>query len=82
MKNLAKKYGKSETQVAINWLISQENVVTLSKTSSLEHLQENLGALDWQMDEKDIERIRKEFPDQQKRSDAVPLNYQADTEDK
>lgn len=77
---VATKYGKSDTQVIINWLTSQKNVVTLSKTSSPEHLKENLGAIDWQMDDEDIELIRKEFPDQKDVSDAVPLNYEADVE--
>jgi len=78
MQELATKYGKTTTQVAINWLISQKNVVVISKTSSLQHLQENLGAVDWQMDEADIERIRAEYPDQQMISDRVPLTYEAD----
>lgn len=76
---IATKYGKTNTQVVINWLISQKNVVTISKTSNPEHFKENLGAIDWQMDEADIERIRNEFPDQQSVSDAVPLDYEADT---
>jgi diketogulonate reductase-like aldo/keto reductase len=75
---IAAKYGKTNTQVVINWLISQKNVVTISKTSNPEHLKENLGAIDWEMDEADIERIRNEFPDQQSVSDAVPLDYEAD----
>ncbi len=82
MQEIADKYGKTQTQVAINWLVSQDNVITLSKTSSPQHLEENLGALDWQMEDEDIERIRKEFPDQQSRSEAVPLNYKADVEDR
>lgn len=76
---IATKYGKTNTQVVINWLVSQKNVVTISKTSNPEHLKENLGAIGWQMDEADIERIRSEFPDQQGVSDAVPLDYEADT---
>lgn len=75
---LAKKYQKTPTQIAINWLISQENVITLSKTSTPEHLIENLGALDFTMESDDIEKIRTEFPDQKDISDAVPLNYNAD----
>jgi diketogulonate reductase-like aldo/keto reductase len=75
---LADKYGKTPVQIAINWLISQNNVVTLSKTSNLEHLKENLGAVGWTMEANDIERIRKEFPDQKPVSDAVPLDYEAD----
>jgi len=77
---LAKKYSKSPAQIAINWLISQNNVVTLSKTSNVEHLKENLGAVGWALSAEDIERIRSEFPDQQEVSDAVPLSYEADIE--
>lgn len=77
---LAKKYGKTPMQIAINWLISQDNVVTLSKTSSSEHLMENLGAIGWTMEADDVGRIRREFPDQKMVSDAVPLDYEADVE--
>lgn len=80
MSELAHKYGKTPTQVAINWLVSQDNVVTISKTSNIEHLKENLGALDWTMEPDDIERIRNEYPNQRMLSDAVPLNYEADIE--
>lgn len=73
---LASKYNKTPTQIAINWLISQHNIVTISKTSSMEHLRENLGALDWNMKDHDIERLRLEYPDQKSLSDAVPLDYE------
>ncbi len=75
---LAKKYNRTPAQIAINWLISQDNVVTLSKTSNLDHLKENLGAIAWAMEAKDIERIRSDFTDQKSVSDAVPLDYEAD----
>lgn len=70
---MAKKYGKTPAQISINWLIYQENVVTLSKTRDLKHLKENLGALGWQMEKEDIEILRKEFPNKLSVSDAVPL---------
>jgi diketogulonate reductase-like aldo/keto reductase len=70
---MCKKYGKTPVQIAINWLISQANVVTLSKTSALDHLKENLGGIDWEMEDKDVERIRNEFPSQKKISNRVPL---------
>lgn len=75
---LAAKYDKTATQVAINWLVSQKNVVTIAKTSNKDHLYENLGAVNWTMDFEDIERIRAEFPDQKMTSDAVALDYAAD----
>lgn len=70
---LAEKYGKTPTQVAINWLIAQPNVVTISKSSSIKHLQENLGACGWLMDPSDVELLREHYPDQQEVSDLRPL---------
>jgi diketogulonate reductase-like aldo/keto reductase len=61
LKKLCKKYGKTGNQIAINWLISQENVATISKSGNIKHLKENLGALDWKMDEIDVELLTKNF---------------------
>src|SRR3989344_3325271 len=47
---MCQKYGKTPAQVAINWLISQENVVTMAKMGTMEHLKENLGAIGWRME--------------------------------
>lgn len=79
IRELAKKYNKTSAQIAINWLVSQRSVVTIAKTSNVDHLMENLGAVDWVMESDDIERIRNEFPDQRVVSDAVPLDYLSDT---
>lgn len=70
---MAEKYGKTPAQIAINWLISQPLVVTIAKTSKLNHLEENLGALGWQMASVDIEQLRREFPGQRDLSDLVEL---------
>jgi diketogulonate reductase-like aldo/keto reductase len=74
IETLCKKYHKTPTQIALNWLISQKNVVTLSKTTSAEHLKENLGAFGWKMEEEDIEKLRSDFPNKQYISDSVPLH--------
>ena len=60
---ICSKYGKTANQVAINWLISQKNVVTISKTRKIDHLKENLGALGWSMEKSDIELLMNDFPD-------------------
>ncbi len=70
---LCEKYGKTPAQVAINWLISQPGVITLVKTSSLKHLEENLGAVGWDMSPEDIELLSRDFPIQLDRSNAVQL---------
>jgi diketogulonate reductase-like aldo/keto reductase len=74
VQEMCKKYNKLPVQIAINWLISQDHVVTLSKTTNRKHLMENLGAVDWKMQEADIERLRNEFPNQEFISDAVPID--------
>jgi diketogulonate reductase-like aldo/keto reductase len=70
---IAEKYGRTETQIALNWLISQDNVVVISKTGNPEHLEDNLGALGWNLSPNDIEQLRKEFPGQKKVSDVYSL---------
>lgn len=77
VEEMAKKYQKTPYQIALNWLISQPNVVTIPKTTHLEHLEENLGAIGWNLSDEDSERLTKKFPDQQKVSDRVPLDYPA-----
>ena len=71
--DLSKKYGKTPSQIAINWLISQKNIVTLSKMGNPAHLDENLHALGWNLEETDIKKLSEEFPGQQDVSNAVPL---------
>lgn len=61
LKKLCKKYGKTAIQIAINWLISQDNIVTISKSGNIKHLKENLGALGWKMDKSDVELLMRNF---------------------
>jgi diketogulonate reductase-like aldo/keto reductase len=56
------RYEKSLAQIAINWLVSQPQVVTISTMRTARHLQDNLNAIDWKMEEQDIERLRQELP--------------------
>ena len=73
MREMCAKYHKTPSQIAINWLISQKNIVTISKMRKHEHLRENLGGVGWEMKSQDIERLRFEYPGQQDVSDSVPL---------
>ncbi len=51
------RYGKSASQVALNWLISKGNVSAIPKTENPEHLMENLGAIGWTLSSADTERL-------------------------
>jgi diketogulonate reductase-like aldo/keto reductase len=78
LQQLADKYSKTPYQIAINWLLSQPNVVTIPKTTQVVHLEENLGALGWQLSNDDMTLLTKDFPNQQYLSERVPLTYEAD----
>ena len=59
---LAKKYQKTPAQIAVNWLISQPNIVGLIKSTNPAHIEENLGALGWQLTEDELAHLSKNFP--------------------
>lgn len=56
---IAKKYKKTPEQIAINWLISQENVITIPKSTDQTHIDENLKALDFEIDPQDMRELFK-----------------------
>jgi len=58
---LAEKYNKTQVQIALNWLISKKNIITIVKASSIEHIKENLGAISWRLGKEDIDRLDNEF---------------------
>lgn len=62
MEEMAQKYGKTYPQIAIQWLLSQENVTAIVKSSEKAHLKENLGGTGWTMESEDVERLRREYP--------------------
>lgn len=61
LNDLAQKYNKTPIQIALNYLIIQDHIVTIPKSSSKEHIKENLGAVGWKLEPKDFERLKKEF---------------------
>jgi diketogulonate reductase-like aldo/keto reductase len=46
---VATAYGKTEAQVALNWLIGRSNVVAIPKSSTIAHASENCGASGWRL---------------------------------
>ena len=56
---LSKKYGKTRAQIAINWLISKKNIVAISKSVRMDRLKENLGAMGWNLEAKDVKLLDK-----------------------
>lgn len=54
---IGKRYSKTGTQVALNWIITKENIMAIPKASTVEHVRENLGACGWKLNKADLEKI-------------------------
>lgn len=51
---LTKKYNKTRAQIALNWLISKENIIAIVKSIDIEHLRENIESLNFEMEREDL----------------------------
>ncbi len=64
---LAEEYHKTQNQVLLNWIIKEKKLVTLVKSTNIERIDENVGALDFEMDRTDYAKLNffrsKEFDD-------------------
>ncbi len=61
LEKLAKKYNRTQSQIALRWLVSKPSVIAIPKAKSIKHLKENAAAADFDIDEKDIEEIGNVF---------------------
>ncbi len=59
--NMAKKYEKTQAQIALNWLVSHKKIVTIPKASTMNHLRENIGALGWKLNKDDFDQLKQAF---------------------
>jgi diketogulonate reductase-like aldo/keto reductase len=57
LQEVGNTYGKTEAQVALRWLLQQENVVAIPKASSREHLVENMAVFDFELTDEEMEQI-------------------------
>jgi len=56
------RYEKSAAQVALRWLVQQEGVVAIPKTTSRAHLEENLAVFDFELTDEEMARIHGRTP--------------------
>src|SRR5439155_23293655 len=49
LERIAKQCGKTRAQVALNWWLAKEGVVTIPKASTIERVAENCGASGWRL---------------------------------
>jgi replicative DNA helicase len=58
---IAREYGKTRTQVALNWLICKDDVVAIPKAGNLDHVKENAGSVGWKLSETDQQALNRAF---------------------
>jgi len=59
--SLSKKYQKTPAQIALNWVVSNDNVLTIPKTGSFEHLFDNALSTDFELSKTDRDILNKTF---------------------
>jgi len=64
LERIGAKHGKSSGQVALRWLIEQENVLAIPRSSKSEHIESNFAVFDFELDDEDREAIAKLPKDQ------------------
>lgn len=62
IEDIATRYGRTPYQVVLNFLARRRDVILIFKTESIEHLRENVAALDFTLAPEDIARIDSAFP--------------------
>ncbi|XP_051126355.1 uncharacterized oxidoreductase At1g06690, chloroplastic [Andrographis paniculata] len=58
IKQIGDGYGKTPTQVVLNWLIAQDNVVPIPGAKNAEQAQEFAGAVGWKLSTEEVEELR------------------------
>ncbi len=62
LSQVAKRVGKTEAQVALNWLIAKDHVVALVKASTVAHAIEDCGASGWRLAQSDSDLLETGIP--------------------
>jgi len=69
---MAGKYKKSQSQIAIKWLLSFNKIITMPKMEKNMHVDEMKTIVEWELSKEDHELLTKEFPVQVGISDCTP----------
>jgi diketogulonate reductase-like aldo/keto reductase len=54
---VAKESGKTEAQIALNWLIAKDGVIAIPKASTAGHAVEDCGASGWRPSQSEYNRL-------------------------
>lgn len=68
LEEIGKRHGKSSEQVALRWLIEQENVLAIPRSSNPKHIESNFDIFDFELDAYDLDKIA-DLPKDQRQID-------------
>ena len=54
---IGEKYGKTPAQVALNWLVCQDNVIPIAGCKNAEQVRQNVGGTGWEMSRDEFDRL-------------------------
>jgi 2,5-diketo-D-gluconate reductase B len=57
LQEIGERYKKTPAQVTLRWLVQQENVITIPKASSVQHLTENMDIFDFELSDGEMRMI-------------------------
>jgi diketogulonate reductase-like aldo/keto reductase len=57
LSSVARATGRTPVQVALNWCLCQDGVVTIPKGNSVEHILENCGASGWRLSPEQVRQL-------------------------
>ena len=57
LKQFGEKYDKTTAQVALNWLVIQDNVIPIPGAKNAEQARDNAGAMGWELDREDAQQL-------------------------
>jgi aryl-alcohol dehydrogenase-like predicted oxidoreductase len=61
LSELGEKYGKTQAQVALNWLICQPGVIPIPGIKSAAQVEQNAGALGWELSASEVAELSQNY---------------------
>jgi len=62
LKKIADQYDVEPMQIALGWVLHQNNVIVIPKSANVEHVNQNYAALNIELDPEDLAELDRAFP--------------------
>lgn len=69
---ISEKYDKSNSEIALQWLLSDPNIVPVVKSWNKKHIDEIASLFEWSLADEDVQSLSDNFPIQIKIGDCLP----------